>query len=309
MRYTEGTITGLRAYRLAYATWLPDEAPKAVAVLVHGYAEHMGRYKHVAQALVEAGYAVYSMDHRGHGGSQGVRAHVERFDHFVEDLHVLVQLARQSQPDLPLFLIGHSMGALISTRYALRHQVELDGLVLSGLPLVIGEHVSPIILKLAPLISAVVPRLPITPIGVSSESLLSRDPTVDAAVLADPLCYRGKVRARIGWEQYIAAANTRARLAELTLPLLIMHGAEDKIANPQGSTLLYEQAQSGDKTLKLWPGCRHELFNELEQADVIALISSWLDARVRRRAPAGAGAIQASPRGGERFGEGTINRP
>ena len=282
MEYAEGTLIGERSFRLVHRSWLPDGVPKAVAVVVHGIGEHMGRYTHVVEALVQRGYGVHMLDHRGHGASEGVRAHVERFDYFVADLHLLVRKAKDGHHGLPTFMIGHSMGGLIATHYALRHQAELDGLVLSGPALQIGDDVSPMIKRLSGLIATLVPRLPIVPMAVSSESLLSRDPAVDAAVLADALVYKGKVRARIGHELVKAAGDARSRLEELRLPLLIMHGTDDKIANPQGSLRLYEQVASSDKTLKLWQDCRHEIFNELEKADVIAFAADWLDERVRR---------------------------
>ncbi len=285
MDYAEGTLIGKRSFRLVYRAWLPEGEPKAVAVVVHGYGEHMGRYAHVVEALVQRDYAVYGIDHRGHGGSQGVRAHVERFDNFVEDLHLLVGKAKDAHHGLPVFMIGHSMGGLIATRYALRHQEELVGLVLSGAALHIGDEVSPLLKKLSALISTLAPRIPIVPWAAGDESLLSRDPAVDEAVRADELCFKGKIRARMGHELLKAANDARARLAELTLPLLIMHGTADRITNPQGSLQLYEEARSTDKTLKLWQDCRHEIFNELDKAEVIAFAADWLDERVHRFAP------------------------
>ena len=129
MQYAKGMLIGRRAIRLMHGSWLPETQPKALAIVVHGYGEHMGRYKHVIEALVEHGYAIHSLDHRGHGDSTGVRAHVERFDYFVDDLHLLVQQAKAAHPGLPCFMVAHSMGGLIGTRYALRHQPGLAGLV------------------------------------------------------------------------------------------------------------------------------------------------------------------------------------
>jgi alpha-beta hydrolase superfamily lysophospholipase len=251
-------------------------------VLVHGIAEHAGRYAHVAEALVKRGYAVYAVDHRGHGESQGVRALVDRFDYLVEDLHLLVRKASDAARGSPTFMIGHSMGALIALHYALRHQAELDGLVVSGAALQFGDAVSPVLKRLAGLIAALAPRLPVTSGHAGAESVLSRDPAVQARFDADPLCYQGKHRARTGYELLMAAAAARARLEQLSLPLLIMHGAADTFTNPAGSQQLYERARSTDKTLKLWPECRHEIFNEPEKAEVIAFTLDWMDERVRR---------------------------
>ena len=287
MQQVKGTLIGRKSLRLVHASWLPDAAPKAVAVLVHGYGEHMGRYAHVIEALVSHGYAVHALDHRGHGESMGVRAHVERFDYFVDDLHLLVRQVKERHAGRPAFMIGHSMGGLIATRYALRHQEELDGLVLSGAALQVGDDIAPWIRKIGALVATLLPTLPITPASRGAESILSRDPAVQELFNADPLCYKGKLRARMGIEFGKAAADARARADQLTLPLLIMHGTEDRLTDPHGSIRLYEAARSTDKTLRLWDGCRHEIFNEPEKAEVIAFMAGWLDERVWRIAPPG----------------------
>lgn len=281
MEHAKGTLIGQRLLRLVYAAWGPAGEPKAVVVLVHGYGEHTGRYAHVIRELVQRDYAVYTLDHRGHGESAGIRAYVERFDYFVEDVHLLVRKAKDVHPGLPSIMIGHSMGGLIATRYALRYQDELQGLVLSGAALRIGEGVAPLVRRVGALLALLAPWLPVVPAARGSESVLSRDPTVQELFDSDPLCYKGKVRARMGHELMRAAADARARLSQLTLPLLIMHGADDTLTDPRGSTLLAEQARSADKTLKLWPGCRHEIFNEPEKAEVLAFMLDWMDRRVK----------------------------
>ena len=283
MQHTQGTLAGYKALQLVYGEWLPEGEPKAVAVLVHGYGEHMGRYAHVISALVQHDYAVYAVDHRGHGASAGLRAHVERFDHFVDDLHLLVQHAERAHPHLARFMIGHSMGGLIATRYALRHQTDLAGLVLSGAALWIGDEVSPMLKRISSVLARVAPTLALTAATRGEESVLSRDPLIQEQFNADPHTYKGKLRARMGYEMMNAAQDARARMASLTLPLLIMHGADDRLTNPNGSRLLYEQAQSVDKALQLWPGCRHEIFNEPEQCEVMDYMIEWLDLRVPRK--------------------------
>lgn len=292
MQTTKGTLIGQRGLRLAYASFLPDAQPSAVAVLVHGYGEHMGRYSYVIEALIRRGYAVYTIDHRGHGGSEGVRAHVEHFDYFVDDLHLLARLATTDQPGLPVVMIGHSMGGLIATRYALVRQHELDALVVSGAALQIGDDVSSIVKRIGALLATLLPSLPVAPASKEGLAVLSRDQAVQDAFQNDPLCYKGRLRARMGNEMLKAAVDARAHCGQITLPLLVMHGAEDKLTNPRGSQLLYEQAGSPDKTLKLWPGCRHEIFNEPEKDEVIAFMLDWIDGHVRPRQAHG---IDAAP--------------
>ena len=278
MRHERGELTGHKGVRLRTGLWCPDGDPAAVVVLAHGYAEHLGRYAHVIEALVERGYAVAGLDHRGHGESAGRRTGITRFDDYVADLHLLVERVRETHSTLPRFLLGHTMGGLIATRYALRYQTDLAGLILSGAALQIGDDVSPLLKRMSGLIAAVAPHLPVVPRRGSG--ILSSDPEVERRFAADPLSYHGRLRARTGHQMMLASVDARARAEALTLPLLVMHGADDRLTNPTGSQVLYDCARSVDKTLKLWPSLRHEIFNEPQRNDVIAFMLAWLDARV-----------------------------
>lgn len=278
MHQAKGKLIGKRGLRLTYGQWYPQGEAKAVVVLAHGYAEHMGRYRHVTEALTEQGYIVFAMDHRGHGESEGERAWVEKFDYFIEDLHLLVLEAKGAHRTLPLFLLGHSMGGLIATRYALRYQELLDGLILSGAAIQVGDDVPPALKRVSSFLSQVAPKLPVLD---KAQNVLSRDPEVERRFSNDPLCYNGKVKARLGYEMMVASQEVRTRLEQLTLPLLVMHGSADRLTTPAGSQLLYERATSPDKTLHLWPDYYHEIFNEVEKEHVIAYLLDWLEAHVR----------------------------
>ncbi|HKG26206.1 MAG TPA: lysophospholipase [Thermomicrobiales bacterium] len=249
-------------------------APKAVVALTHGYAEHTGRYRHVIDALNQSDYTVFAVDHRGHGACTGRRATIRRFDEFVDDFHLLVERARSRFSTIPRFVLAHSMGGLIAIRYALRHQHELAGLVLSGPALIVGESVPTWQTRLLLYLSRLAPDLPLLP---ATPGLLSRDPEVERRMLADPLCYHGRIRLGLARELYLAAEETRNHLAAITLPFLVMHGAVDRVTSPRGSELLYDQAKSTDKTIKLWPDDRHEIFNELDADAVIATMRDWMD--------------------------------
>lgn len=279
MQEAKGTLTGKRGLALRYFQWYPAGEPKAVTVLVHGYGEHMGRYRHVVEAMVKRGYAVWALDHRGHGESEGDRACVERFDYFVEDLQQVVREARGAHPTLPLVMVGHSMGGLIATRYTLRHPDEVDALVLSGPALRIADDVPAVVKQVGSLLASLLPSLPVGEIG---ENVLSRDPEVDRRIQADPLHYKGKMKARMGREMIQASEATLPRTHELAMPLLIMHGEKDQVTNPIGSRLAYELARSQDKTLKIWQDNLHEIFNELEKEVIIAYMLDWIDERVAR---------------------------
>ena len=252
----------------------PTQPRKATVVLVHGHAEHLGRYEHVIAALCGAGFSVVGMDHRGHGHSGGRRAAVRRFDTFVDDLDLLIDT--ESNEDGPVFLLGHSMGGLIATRCALR-RADLAGLVVSGAAYKIGGDISGLRRRVSALLARAFPYLPLVP--PSGPGILSRDPEVDHRFTADPLTYKGRVRVGMAYGMFTAGEETRARATGLTLPLLIMHGADDRLTDPAGSIAVYGAAASADKTLKLWPGLRHEIFNEPEGPEVIAYVIAWLNAR------------------------------
>lgn len=274
MLHETGQLPGARGVQLTFEDWRPDGPPRGVIVLVHGYAEHIGRYKHVIGMLTARDYAVFTQDHRGHGRSGGERANVERFALYVEDLRPLVRRAREAAPDVLLFMYGHSMGGLIATHYTLDYPGDLDGLILTSAAIQIGDDVSPLVKRLSGVVARVTPGLTLVK---GAEGVLSRDPSIEAATRVDPLCYNGGVKARMGNELLTASLAAQARMGELRLPLLVMHGTADRYTNPQGSRRLYEAAASPDKTLKLWPDNYHELHNDLDRADVMATLLAWLD--------------------------------
>lgn len=278
MKHVKGTLVGQRSLRLVYASFQPEQSPKAVAVLVHGYGEHLGRYHHVIEVLVQRGYAVYGIDHRGHGGSQGSRALVERFEFFVGDLWQLVRQAQATHPNLPMFMIGHSMGGLIAFHYAVRFQAELAGLVLSG-PL-LESDAAPHLKRIVRVLGKVAPWLPVAPVVEGAESALSRDPRIQELFDADPLTYKQKMKAGMGYQLMRAIDAAQEFMPQITLPLLVMQGECDRMVSPNGAKRLYEQARSSDKTLKLYPECRHEIFNELEKDEIIGFVADWLDERL-----------------------------
>ena len=256
--------------------WIPHEDPRAIVVIAHGKDEHIGRYRHVVTALSDTGYAVFAHDHRGHGKSDGPRGVIAHFDDYVDDLDLLVEFARDRYPGRPVFLLGHSMGGLIATRYAIRIQEKLTGLILSGPALVLGVNVpwwqKRMLLVLGRL-------LPDRTLPTPEAGILSRDREIETLFHADPLCNNERTRLGFARKLYLAAETTRSRGSDLKIPLLLMHGENDELASPLGSKALYEQSGSSDKTLKLWPEDRHEIFNELDKNEVIAYMISWLNAR------------------------------
>ena len=275
-----GYLAGAGGRRIYWQSWTPESDPQALIVIVHGAGEHSGRYRSVAETLVQDGYAVYALDHRGHGRSDGPRALIDRLDRAVADLDRLVSEALAEHPALPVFVLGHSVGGTIAVRYALGHQDRLTGMILSG-PLLAIEAGAP--LRFAGrALSVVAPTLP--SIGVDP-ALVSRDPQVVAAYESDPLVHHGKLPVRTLAELVSAIDQLPDSVAAITVPTLILYGTADRLCPPSGSGMLGQRIGSQDKTVKAYDGLYHEILNEPERDEVLADIRGWLSARVGK--PAG----------------------
>jgi alpha-beta hydrolase superfamily lysophospholipase len=257
---SEGTIS--------VRVWDNPDAERIV-VLAHGYGEHVDRYDHVARALVQRGAAVYGPDHLGHGRSQGDQALVSDFEHVVDDLNRVVELAREQHPTLPVVLIGHSMGGLIATRYAQLLGDDLAGLVLSG-PAV----------GLSPVISdwLAAPELPDDPIDVA---VLSRDPSVGEAYANDPLVWHG------GWKRPTLEAFVKADAAIEQgsgfgdLPTYYVHGEADELVPMVLARPIVHRLAGSDFTERIVPEARHEVFNETDKEQTIGAVADFVE-RVTR---------------------------
>jgi alpha-beta hydrolase superfamily lysophospholipase len=247
--------------RVQARRWPTDEAARLV-VLVHGYGEHMGRYEHVAQALAARGSEVVGPDHVGHGRSAGERALVEDFEPVVDDLRAVVQATRD---DLPVVMVGHSMGGLIAIRYTQRHREDLAGLVLSSPAVGLGPVVEGWLAA---------PELPSDPIDVA---VLSRDPAVGVAYAADPLVYHG------GWkrpylEAYVAADGAIAQGPSFgDLPLLYVHGADDQLVPIELARPVIERLAGPNSELHVLEGARHEVFNEFGKEQTIDSVARFAE--------------------------------
>lgn len=257
--------------------WLPAGTPRGAVLLAHGYAEHAGRYAHVADRLTAAGYAVYALDHWGHGRSDGTPGFVPMFQTFVDGMAALLARVQAGHPDLPLFLLGHSMGGLISTLLLARYQSRFNAAVLSGPAIVPAAPPSPLLIWISRFLSRFFPRTGVLTLDANG---VSRDPDVVAAYLADPLVYKGKISARLGAEMFDAMARARDGASGITLPILIQHGDADSLAAPAGSQFLYDHLGSLDKKLILYPGLFHEIYNEPERERAIGDMIGWFDAHL-----------------------------
>jgi alpha-beta hydrolase superfamily lysophospholipase len=243
----------------------PNPAARYVALVVHGYGEHARRYDHLAERLVEHGAAVYAPDHHGHGRSDGERALVDDLDRGVQDLHRVAERAVSEHPGLPVVMVGHSMGGLIATRYAQRFGDSLDALVLSG-PAVGGNPELEGLAQLDP-----IPDVPIDP------DVLSRDPAVGQAYADDPLVYHGPFRREtlVGLGAAVAAVAEGGTFGRL--PTLWIHGEEDQLVPLVYTRPAIELVRGDSFEEKLYPGARHEVFNETNKDEVIDDVLAFVD--------------------------------
>jgi acylglycerol lipase len=272
----DGWLGSADGTRLYWQAWDPDGEPRDTVILVHGAAEHGGRYAHVARRLTAEGYAVYALDHRGHGRSDGPRAMIGRLDRLVEDLGRLIALVG-GRP----FVVGHSMGGAVALTYAIRHGDTIAGLVVSG-PAVATEAVPAPLKAITAGLSKFAPKLPIFKI---EDDAVSRDPQVVLDYQRDPLNHPGKLPARTLGEIMRAMDTVPRDVAALRVPLLLLHGGEDRLCPPEGSRQVHANAGSTDKTLKIYDGLYHEIFNEPEQDAVLDDLVGWLAARAAPARP------------------------
>lgn len=264
--------TSRTGVQLATREWLPDGKPVAAILIVHGLAEHSGRWAHVADQLAERGFAVHAYDHRGHGESGGVKGHVDTWDEFLDDIEDRLS-AVKFESRKPTVLYGHSIGGLMALDYCLtRSEVLPDLLVLSGPA--IKSTIAKWKQVLAPVIALVAPKLRL-PLDLKGEHL-SRDPSVAEEYFGDPLVQE-HASAKFGAEALKAQSRVGERMDSLSIPTLVIAGGNDQIIPPHSSHGLGE-VPGVDR--KLYPNLRHELHNEPEGAEVVGDIADWLEARL-----------------------------
>ncbi|MEJ2289964.1 MAG: lysophospholipase [Deinococcales bacterium] len=258
---------------MALYRW-PLEAPRATCLLIHGYAEHTGRYGALADALRAAVIEVRAIDLRVHGRSPGPRADVRLFADYIDDVSRLADRIEAERAGLPHVVLGHSMGGAIGLRFALEGPRPPAALVLSS-PFLRPAVPPPSWMSgLAAGLASTLPRLPVQPLDAKA---LSRDPAVVEAYRRDPLTYTGWVKARMGHELVRSGPPLLERASALQPPTFIVHGSADALADPGASRELAAAVGDGRVTLKIYDGGYHELFNDLEREVVTADLLAWLD--------------------------------
>lgn len=273
----DASLESASGLKLFYRAWRPDTRARGVVVIVPGFNSHSGYYGWVAEQLLQAQLAVYALDLRGRGRSEGERFYVEKFADYVDDVSVLVAKVKSQEPGLPLFILGHSAGGVVACMYALEQQAELAGLICESF----AHQVPAPDFALAVLkgLSHLAPHAHV--LKLKNEDF-SRDPQLVAAMNADPLIAGESQPTQTVAEMVRADERLANEFGRLTLPVLILHGTHDRATKPSGSQLFYERASSTDKTLKLYDGHYHDLLNDLGRELVLGDIKAWLDARLSR---------------------------
>jgi alpha-beta hydrolase superfamily lysophospholipase len=271
----EEFVEGAGGYKIFTRSWLPEGTAKAVVVLCPGFNSHSGYYGWVGEQLVGAGYAAYAFDFRGRGKSDGDRFYVEKIEDYTDDIDVVAKLAKSRHAGLPVFLLGHSAGGVTSAVYTLDHQEELKGFICVSFAFQIPAP--DFALAVLKGLSHIAPHAHV--LKLKNEAF-SRDPELVARMNADPL-----IENEVQPTQTLAAlvrADERLKreFSKFTLPILIIHGTEDKVTKPSGSRFFYDTAGSKDKTLKLYEGHYHDLLNDVDKQIVMNDIRKWLDAHI-----------------------------
>ena len=273
MQHLEDQWTSADGLPLYAQRWAPEGEPKAVVCLIHGLGDHSGRYRHVAEALVRADYALLTFDLRGHGRSGGPRGHWQSFDLVMNDIGLLLTEAARRFPNRPRVLYGHSLGGSLALNYVLRRQPKLAGVIATSPGLRPGFEPPAWKVGMARTLRRVWPRLTLS--NELETAAMSREAAVVAAYRADPLNH-DRLSAAAGVDILDSGAWALAHAAEFPLPLLLMHGAADRVTSVEATREFAAQA-GANCTLKIWDGLYHEIHNEPEQGAVLAYLIAWLD--------------------------------
>lgn len=275
IRTTEEFVDGAGGVKILLRSWRGETPPRGVIVISHGFNSHSGQYDWPARQFAAAGYAVYAADLRGRGNSQGERFYVDSVDAYVEDVHLAVTAAKAREPGLPVFMLGHSAGGVIACSYALDHPTELSGLICESFAFRVPAPRPA--LDFIQWSSSFAPRLGVLKLKNRD---FTRDPAALAALNADAHIRNETQPAKTVSALWKADKRIERDFPKLSLPVLILHGSEDKATLPAGSEFFHRAAGSKDKTLKIYQGHFHDLLADIGKEGVVADIISWVDVRL-----------------------------
>lgn len=255
--------------------WKPENDSERVIIIIHGIGEHSGRYLQVAEELRDADYHVYSLDHRGHGQSGGKRLRISSTTDFIDDLKQYYDRIKSSHPDSKIYILGHSMGSVISLQFILSNPGLIEATVITGTATDVASGVPPALRMIANFIYLFFPNAPISPPG--SMDVLSRDPEIVKQAENDPLMNHGWTPVAIAKFVIETGEMIQERANKITMPIIFMHGEADELTPISGSKIMYERVSSEDKALKTWADMRHEIMNEIGREEVISEIVDWFN--------------------------------
>jgi len=272
MEHLEDTFTGIDGTKLYYQVWRPEETLKAVVQIMHGFGEHSGRYLNIVNELIPRGYVVYANDHRGHGKSEGIQLYIKNFQDYIEDQKIFFDLINEKEPDLPHFILGHSMGSTIAEFYVMKYPEKIQGLVLSGTATQLGA-VKGVMKALLKFFGLLAPKMRIK---MDLAPQLSHDSEVVKAYREDPLVFK-RPTLKLGIEFANSITASQKILGQIKCPVLVQSGSEDKAM--LGTEKFNDLLTVEDKTVKIYPGLFHEVYNEIENDRKLVLsnLGEWLD--------------------------------
>ncbi len=279
----ESSFEGVGGLKIFTRSWQPSDKPRAVLVIVHGFNSHSGQYLWTAEQFAANGLAVYALDLRGRGRSEGERFYVEKMEDYTADVQTLMRTAKSENPGLPIFLLGHSAGGVVSCNYVLDHPSDVDGLICESFAYELP--VPDLVLSFLKGLSYITHH---THVFSLNNKDFSRDPAVVESMNQDILIKGESQPAQTAKVLIDGARRLTEEFQNMTLPVLILHGTEDKATSPSGSQHFYEKAGSTDKTLKLYEGHFHDLLNDVDKEVVMADIQNWLDERIPAQTEASA---------------------
>jgi acylglycerol lipase len=271
----EKTFKSTGGLNIFFRSWRPLGTARAVIVIIPGFNSHSGYYGWVAEQLVDRDLAVYAVDLRGRGKSDGERFYVATFADYLSDVDGMVRLARSREPELPVFVLGHSAGGVLACLYAVEQQRNLAGLICESFAF--QTPAPDVALAVLKGLGHIFPHAHV--LHLKNEDF-SRDPNVVAAMNGDPLIAHETQPTQTVAELVRADERLKSEFSRITLPLLILHGTSDRAAKSSGSRVFFDAAGSKDKTLKLYDGHFHDLLNDIDKETVVEDIKSWLGARL-----------------------------